>query len=306
VIVVPLLVILRRRRQGKLGEAVTLQGPQIVPNAGESTEPTEDPTADEPPEPDGEEPASESDHKPVLVPATPRRIVVVRVVGPVEVTGFASRPGRALVIDIVVVLAIEAPRVIASEELRLIFAEQDKDLTTRAIWNRVSDLRRALGPEMIERDGPGYRLTGELDCDWTRFKDLVKRDIGATRDDRLASLSSALDLVSGVPFTRASPVLMRWAGENDLPGTMQVAVVEAANELSAGFLEDSERIAAEEAAYAGLKADPYSYVLCEALLKATAHSRLRFDRAWQLIVTREVADDRLRMLREELRRTVGA
>jgi hypothetical protein len=51
---------------------------------------------------------------------------------------------------------------------------------------------------------------------------------------------------------------------------------------------------------AGLKADPYSDVLFENLVRATAHSKMRSDRAWQLIVGRGGDDDRLRALRDSL------
>jgi hypothetical protein len=196
------------------------------------------------------------------------------------VTGWAKRPTRAFTTALLVYMALEAPRIIGSEELRRVFAKNE-DLKARAIWNRVNELREAIGPERIVREGGGYRFVGEIVCDWTSFKVFVDDARAAEGAERERLLRSALELGRGAPFEDAHAAMLEWAASSRRIKRISTAVADAAHELSAALLAEKRFDEAEQAARDGLRADRNSEVLVEDMILAAEVSKVRYAQAWK-------------------------
>jgi DNA-binding SARP family transcriptional activator len=127
-----------------------------------------------------------------------------RVLGPLEVsdeTGpllLGGQKQRA----VLAMLLLEPGRVVSVDRLiDALWGERPPRTATTSLQNFISQLRKTLGPEILETRPPGYRLRvrpGELDLD--RFRVLVESARSAHGPERAAKLRHALALWRGPPL----------------------------------------------------------------------------------------------------------
>jgi DNA-binding SARP family transcriptional activator len=127
-----------------------------------------------------------------------------RVLGPLEVFDEAGplllggQKQRA----VLAILLLEPGRVVSTDRLiDALWGEQPPRTATTSLQNFISQLRKLLGPDVLETKAPGYRVRirpGELDLD--RFRVLVESAGKAEPEERAAKLRQALALWRGAPL----------------------------------------------------------------------------------------------------------
>ncbi|WNI34446.1 LysM peptidoglycan-binding domain-containing protein [Streptomyces sp. ITFR-6] len=132
-------------------------------------------------------------------------------------------------------------------------------LVTRDTRNtRLGDVRRWLGtddqgnkhlPHVSSQPDKLYRLVG-VNCDWSRFQELVHASRTVDGLDSKVLLRQALELVHGRPFSGIPSRRYAWA--ESLAQEMVSAIVDAADELAEGYLGDGDARNALWAATRGL------------------------------------------------------
>src|SRR3954463_7135450 len=128
-----------------------------------------------------------------------------RVLGPVQVVGGSGAVELASGKQVALLgcLLIAGGEVVSRDRLiDALWSEQPPAAAVNALQVHVHGLRRRLGAERIEREGPGYRLRlepGELDVE--RFELLVARGpselAGGDADAAASTLREALGLWRG-------------------------------------------------------------------------------------------------------------
>ena len=112
--------------------------------------------------------------------------------GPVLLGGLKQRAVLAL-------LLLEAGHVVSTDRLvDALWGEEAPRTAVTSLQNFVSQLRKALGPEILETRPPGYRVNvrpGELDLD--RFRALVESARAGDPAERSRTLREALSLWRG-------------------------------------------------------------------------------------------------------------
>jgi DNA-binding SARP family transcriptional activator len=112
--------------------------------------------------------------------------------GPVLLGGLKQRAVLAL-------LLLEAGRVVSTDRLvDALWGEEPPRTAVTSLQNFVSQLRKALGSEVLETKPPGYRVNvrpGELDLD--RFRALVESGRAGDPAERSRTLREALSLWRG-------------------------------------------------------------------------------------------------------------
>ncbi|MFI8200795.1 LysM peptidoglycan-binding domain-containing protein [Streptomyces sp. NPDC085942] len=187
---------------------------------------------------------------------------VARVLGPVDVQGARGTVAsnrRTLALELTVWLALHPGA--TNHQIDEVLAPGGR--VTRDTRNsRVGDVRRWLGadadgnrylPHVSTQPDKLYRLAADVDCDWTRFQHLVAQShatADAERGRRL--LHQALDLVAGRPFSGIPPRRYVWA--EPLVQDMISAIVDAADDLAAQYLDQGDGRGALWAAARGLDA----------------------------------------------------
>jgi DNA-binding SARP family transcriptional activator len=124
-----------------------------------------------------------------------------RILGPLEVsdeTGallLGGQKQRA----VLALLLLEPGRIVSVDRLiDALWGEQPPRTANTSLQNFISQLRKTLGPEVLETKAPGYRLRirpGELDLD--RFRVMVESARGADPQTRAEKLRHALALWRG-------------------------------------------------------------------------------------------------------------
>ncbi|MGZ4394372.1 MAG: BTAD domain-containing putative transcriptional regulator [Gaiellaceae bacterium] len=127
-----------------------------------------------------------------------------RILGPVEVLdrekalALGGQKQRA----VLAALLIDAGHVVSTDYLvDALWGEHPPKTAGTSLQNFVSQLRKALGPEVLVTKPPGYQLRlepGQLDLD--RFTRLVEEARQASAEERSTTLRKALALWRGAPF----------------------------------------------------------------------------------------------------------
>jgi len=127
-----------------------------------------------------------------------------RLLGPLEVftddglVALGGQKQRA----VLAVLLLDANRVVSVDRLiDALWGDRPPKTAATSLQNFVSQLRKALGADVLETQMPGYRLRlrpGELDVD--RFRQLCETARAAELDKRRAALREALALWRGSPL----------------------------------------------------------------------------------------------------------
>jgi DNA-binding SARP family transcriptional activator len=127
-----------------------------------------------------------------------------RILGPLEAlldgqpVDLGGQRQRALL----AALLVHHGQVLSSERLvDLLWGADAPKTATTSLQNAVSQLRRALGPDVVETRSPGYVFGGDpASMDAVRFETLVTRARAAPVSERTELLRSALSLWRGSPL----------------------------------------------------------------------------------------------------------
>lgn len=217
--------------------------------------------------------------------------VEVKVLGAVEVVGWAQAPQRRRVTELLAYLALHPGRRLSGDELRAHLWPLDDDgreASAETLHSYVSFLRRALGrPEHLPEAGSGgYQLGPGVTSDWARFQGLVGLSDQAPSGETgqaIGHLRAALSLVRGAPLAGTAPRTYEWASAELFPSAMATAIVDAAHRLALLDLQAKQAKDAAWAARQGLLAWPSFAPLHADLLEAVAArgDRQLLERTWK-------------------------
>src|SRR5215218_10058326 len=116
------------------------------------------------------------------------RMLEVRILGPLEVWDGDQllQLGGQRQLAVLALLAVHAGDVVSSERLITeLWGESPPPTAATALQNAVSQLRKALGAEVVETRAPGYALNADRDAvDARRFEQLVNEARSAPPDRR--------------------------------------------------------------------------------------------------------------------------
>lgn len=281
------------------GPPVEMPAPRPPPPAPPTTAPT--PPAASPP-------TSTPTSRPVTEPPPlggPGDLVV-RVLGPVEVTGWVHPPERRGVLEeLCCFLALHPGRGFTTAELLEALWPVDGErgeATPKTLHNHLSRLRQAVGPIHLPDAVAtgGYRLTGVV-TDWAELRRLTAEATSTIGPEADQLRADALDLVRGPPVADAQGVQFGWAFATSLASTMTVAVKDCARRLSGDRLAAGDPVGAEEAARSGLRAtveDEELWLDAARAAKASGDPA-RERRAWRDL-TAALGPGRARALRDRL------
>jgi DNA-binding SARP family transcriptional activator len=126
------------------------------------------------------------------------------ILGPLEVAGEDGplRLGGAKQRALLALLTLNAGRVVPTDTLiDQLWGERPPRTAVTSLQNFVSQLRKLLGPELVETRPPGYLLQVERDAvDAFRFEQVLGEVRGLSAADRSARLADALALWRGPPL----------------------------------------------------------------------------------------------------------
>ncbi|MGK2957734.1 MAG: AfsR/SARP family transcriptional regulator, partial [Acidimicrobiales bacterium] len=209
--------------------------------------------------------------------------VEVRVLGPVEVTGWDRPPSRRMTTELVVYLATHPGKAIASDRLRCaLWPLKDSsswgegaDPTLKSV---VSRARGGLGDDstgnrhLPEGTTAGYQLGERVWCDWTSFTTAVQAAELAEHDEAMELLRDALSLVRGAPFADAGAGTYSWAWSELIISEIEVKVSSAAGQLAGMALDANDTKTAIWAARQGLLVTPGHEALHRLVMQAAAQA----------------------------------
>jgi len=201
--------------------------------------------------------------------------VLVGVLGPVKVTGWAKAPGRRVLVDLLVFLAMHPGTRVSAEQLVVRLwpsGDNGPEPSTQSLRSYMSMLRTAVGAEHLPEAlvTGGYQLGPGVSSDWVQFAALIADARKAQGPEGRVLLHRALSLVRGVPFAGANRGTYEWIWEEVWPSTMEAAITDAAHDLCTLAIETNDPAEAAWAARQGLKAVPGAAALQEDLLSAAA------------------------------------
>ena len=125
-------------------------------------------------------------------------VLEFRILGPVEVwdgekaVALGGQRQRA----VLALLAIHVGEVVPSERLiTYLWGESPPPTAATSLQNAVSQLRKALGADVVETRAPGYALNAKKDAvDARRFEQLVNEARSAEADRRAGLVDEALQM----------------------------------------------------------------------------------------------------------------
>ena len=128
------------------------------------------------------------------------RVVEIRILGPLEVVVDARSvaPSGHKQRALLAALAIARRDVVSTDSLvEALWGEEPPRTASTSLQNFVSQLRKALGQDVIETRPPGYRLLQGVELDADRFETLVRASRQSDHDGRVRMLREALALWRG-------------------------------------------------------------------------------------------------------------
>lgn len=196
----------------------------------------------------------------------------VIIYGPVAgVVGWAERPDRNAVAEIVFYLATHPGRPVSTETLRAALGGEDADPDRQTLRSNISRARRALGDGHLPDAGTagGYQLQ-DIGCDLTLIEQLSVRAASAERqgdhDEAINLYGQAVALIAGRPF-EAGPGYS-WIDHEDLRSNAERTATTAANNLARLALAADQPRLALWAARQGLRANPIEQALAAPAIAA--------------------------------------
>jgi DNA-binding SARP family transcriptional activator len=189
--------------------------------------------------------------------------VVVKLLGPIEISGMARPFTRAWATDLVVYLSMH--RRGCSNEDWATALWPDKQMAPSTLHSTASAARRALGFDQAGLDHlpcshGRLRLRATVETDWEQFMTLSESDLHV--DD-----CRALDLVRGRPFAEGLREL-DWVIGRGFQSEMEEAITIVACRTGERCLQGGDPAGAIRAARQGLSASPYDERLHRLLMSA--------------------------------------
>ncbi len=191
-----------------------------------------------------------------------RPSVLVRVLGPVEVSGAAtSLDHRPRVSELVVYLAFHSDGCVGEAIASALWP--DRRVSAQTVANRLSEARQALGETAdgaprLRRVSGRHVLASDVGTDWSVFERLT--GLRSTPED----WTQALALVRGRPFEGLPQG--DWTVLEGLSSMMQSRIVDIACRLASHLVEQSDPSNAEWAVRRGLSAAPWDERLYRMLM----------------------------------------
>ncbi len=211
--------------------------------------------------------------------AAPRTVtpkVHVRLLGPVEITGWATAPQRPKATELVAYIACH-DRPVPQDRLRA--ALWVEGITDPTFKSAVSRSRRWLGVDETGEDhlrpveDGRYHLGPATWCDWTDFRRLCAAACRAAEpEDAMTAYRAALELVRGEPFAEVPAQTYGWAWAEQLVSAIEVAVSDAAAALGELALEHDDADTAAWAASQGLLVCPGHEALYQVRMRAAGQA----------------------------------
>jgi hypothetical protein len=201
--------------------------------------------------------------------------IEVRILGPVEVAGWAEVPERSVLTELLCYLALHRRQAVSGDALRAALRPEGAvEQSAKTLRTYLSSLRRALGPGVLpEGRRGGYCLSDQVRTDWDRFNELRGRD-------DLDSLLEALGLVRGRPFEGVPAGGFGWVFSEFWISDIELGVAAAAKEAAVVLEEQDDLRRATWALRQGLLASPSDFGLWERYLSVARQSGPRdFERA---------------------------
>lgn len=196
-----------------------------------------------------------------------RRPVLVKILGPVDVSGTRGPLGRRpRVSELIVYLSLHRDG--CSKESIAAALWPDRNVPRQTIANRLSEARRALGETWcgearLQSVSGRHVLSEEVSTDWQEFEGLTAAGTSQTQWSR------ALRLVRGVPFEGLSQG--GWTLLEGFLPSIQGRIATVAHRLAQRRLAASDPAEAEWAVRSGLKANPWDERLYR-MLMVVAHA----------------------------------
>ena len=190
----------------------------------------------------------------------------VNVLGPIEILGLpeGARPLGKRSIELLVYLALRGKATGPELDEVLWRGRRVENQTRNSLLYRTRQRVGVAHLPPVDADGY-YRLGQDVRCDWTSFKDLVRRGY-TERAVAGDALQEALTLVRDRPLCGLACADYAWA-ESDIQ-EMVSAIVDAAHILSATLLAGGNHQGALSAATRGLRAEPCSEHLYDDAIRA--------------------------------------
>jgi hypothetical protein len=203
------------------------------------------------------------------------RPIEVLILGPVQISGWATPPRRRIVPALLCYFLLHSDRPTTTEQLHgaLWPIGPDRKEPSRAtLHTYVSELRTAVGPGVLPDAGTvgGYILVGGVTDDWSTFTSLVGEAevVGPVAAADLRA--QALSLVRGPPFAGVSPGMFDWVSTEHYLAVIEVAITDCSHALSSWHLQNGDHLAASRAVEIGLLGVPDSYLLHADLIRTAA------------------------------------
>ena len=254
-------------------------------------------TATQPPAPAEPEPELEAeavidltDTEADTGPAAPE--IEVRVLGPVEIVGWAKPTNRKKIVEVLAYLATHPDHPVPSDTLRCAVWPLDdagRDIGYATFKQALSRARAALGDDprgykhLPDAHDGAYRLGPAVGCDWWRLRRLVASAKAAPSGDAIDLLRQALELVRAKPFADAPVGTYAWAYSEQLVADMEREIPDAAARLAGLALDAGDPGTAEWACRQGLLVVPHDERLHRLRGQAAERTggRPAVERAWR-------------------------
>jgi hypothetical protein len=210
-----------------------------------------------------------------LVQSDPVADLRIRVLGPVNVSGWALPPERAIVTELACYLALHSGRRLTGDELRVaLWPDPDKEPSAKTLRSYLSLLRKAVGTANLpSAGGSGYGIGERVTTDWDEFRQLA----GA---EGLEPKLQALELVRGRPFAGVASGTYAWVFAELWVSDMEIQIGQLALQVAGLSLERGDHETAVRALRQGLLGAPSDLALWKSYLSvAGALSPGRLERA---------------------------
>jgi len=214
--------------------------------------------------------------------------VEVRVLGPVEVTGWRTSPERRIVTELCCYLALHQERSVLGEELVVaIWPDGGRDASPKSLRTYLSLLRSSLGADLFPESvkGAGYQLDAAVSTDWRSFEAFQRDAASVAHDDASLEallLRQALQLVRGAPFAGVAAGTFGWAWTELLVSRIEQGIATGAARLADLLIASGDHRRSAWAAERGLSAVPFDESLWRRRLSAAAAGGAgSLERAWR-------------------------
>ncbi|HEY2565755.1 MAG TPA: TraM recognition domain-containing protein, partial [Acidimicrobiales bacterium] len=186
------------------------------------------------------------------------RLVIVKILGPIEVKGWLSPPERALVTELLCYLALHRNQRFSGDQLRFALRpDAESELSAKTLRTYVSMLRKCLGPDYVLSGGDGYGVPWFVDTDYAFLERQGNDDIPIERNLFL------LDNIRGRPFEGVPAGAYGWVFSELWISRIETTIVSMVQRFTSQCLEAGLVDKAEDCVRQGLLGVPEDLSLWE-------------------------------------------